>query len=155
MLNRAMIIGNVGKDPDIRTTTTGNKVASFSVATSDRWTDKNTGEKKEKTEWHRVTVFNENVVGIVEKYVAKGSKVYIEGKLRTRKWTDKDGVERYTTEIVLENFAGQIELLDKRQGGPPPADDGSFGETPQNRSDRKPATSAAGKNSDMDDEIPF
>jgi single-strand DNA-binding protein len=132
-LNRATIIGNVGKDPEIRATQDGRKIASLSVATSESWKDKNTGEKKESTEWHRVSVFNEGLVKVIEQYVTKGTKIMIEGQIKTRKWMDKDGLEKYTTEIVIQNFGGQMILL----GGKP-----SGG-------------SAAGGAAELDDEIPF
>jgi single-strand DNA-binding protein len=112
MLNKVMLIGHLGKDPEMRKTQDGRAVANFSVATSESWKDKNTGEKKEKTEWHNVVVFNEGLAGIIEKYVKKGSKIYVEGKLQTRKWQDKDGNDRYTTEVILQGFDGAIKLLD-------------------------------------------
>ena len=124
-VNKAIIVGNVGKKPDVHTSEAGTKIVSFSVATSERWTDKNTGEKKEKTEWHRVVCFggrdNDGLAGVAEKFLDKGSKVYVEGKLQTRKWT-KDGTDHYTTEIVLQGFGANLTLLDsKGNGGPPPA----------------------------------
>jgi single-strand DNA-binding protein len=113
-LNKVMLIGNLGKDPEIRKTQSGKPIANFSIATSGSWKDKQTGEKKEKTEWHNIVVFNEGLAGVVELYVKKGSKVYIEGVLQTRKWQDKDGNDRYTTEIVLQNYNGQLIMLDGR-----------------------------------------
>jgi single-strand DNA-binding protein len=110
-VNKAIIIGNVGKDPEIRSMQSGDKVASFSLATSESWKDKASGERKEKTEWHRVSVFNQGLIKVVEQYVTKGSRIYIEGQLETRKWTDKDGQEKYTTEIVLRPFRGELTLL--------------------------------------------
>lgn len=110
-LNKVTLIGRVGKDPEINTTKAGKKIASFSLATSENWKDKSTGEKKEKTEWHNVVVYNENIAKVVESYVNKGSQIYIEGQLQTRKWQDKDGKDRYTTEIVLQDFKGQLLLL--------------------------------------------
>src|SRR5690242_15397049 len=110
-INRAILIGNVGKDPEIRSTSDGREIANLSLATSESWKDKNTGEKKEKTEWHRVTILNENLVNVVKNYVKKGSKLYIEGSIQTRKWTDKDLIERYSTEIVLQNYGGVIIML--------------------------------------------
>jgi len=115
-VNKVTILGNVGKDPEIRSFPNGGRVASFSVATSEIWKDKNSGEKKERTEWHKISVLNDALVGVVEKYVKKGSKVYIEGQLETRKWQDKDGVEKYSTEIVLRPYSGEIVLLDSRNG---------------------------------------
>lgn len=125
-LNKVQIIGKLGKDPDIRTTQNGNRVASFSVATSETWKDKNTGEKKEKTEWIPIVIFNEHLVGVAESYLRKGSTVYIEGKFTTRKWTDSNGTEKYTTEVVLQNYAGELKMLGKppeggARGAPAPA----------------------------------
>jgi single-strand DNA-binding protein len=110
-LNKALIIGNVGKDPEIRSMQSGDTVASFSIATSESWKDKTSGERKEKTEWHRVSCFNQGLNKVIEKYVKKGSKIYIEGQIETRKWTDKDGAEKYSTEIVLRPFRGELVLL--------------------------------------------
>src|SRR5271154_5866182 len=115
-VNKVIIVGNLGKDPEIRTFQTGGRVASFSIATSENWKDKATGEKKERTEWHRVSVLNDKLVEIVERYIKKGSKVYIEGQLETRKWTDKDGQEKYSTEVVLRPFRGEITMLDSANG---------------------------------------
>jgi single-strand DNA-binding protein len=109
-VNKVILLGNVGKDPEIRSTADGKKIANFSVATSEEWKDKATGERKERTEWHRVCVFNDGLVGVIEKYVKKGTKVYIEGALQTRKWTDKDGAEKYSTEVILSGFNGQMVL---------------------------------------------
>lgn len=116
-VNKAIIVGNVGRDPEIRSTQNGTRIANLTIATSESWRDKNSGERKEKTEWHRVSVLNDSLVGVVEKYVHKGSKVYIEGAIQTRKWTDKDGATRYSTEITLGRFNGQIVLLDSKQEG--------------------------------------
>ncbi len=113
-LNKVCILGNVGKDPEIRSMQDGNEIANLTVATSESWKDKNTGEKKEKTEWHRIVIFNKNLVGVVKNYIKKGSKVYLEGALQTRKWTDKDGMEKYSTEIVLQNFGGNLIMLDSK-----------------------------------------
>ena len=110
-VNKVILLGNLGRDPDIRTMQNGKKVCSFSMATSDSWKDKETGEKKEKTEWHRVVVFNEGLVGVIENYVKKGTKLYIEGSLQTRKWTDDSGNEKYTTEIVIQGYGGRIDIL--------------------------------------------
>jgi single-strand DNA-binding protein len=116
-VNKVILVGNVGKDPEIRRTQDGRPIANFSLATSESWRDKNSGEKKEKTEWHRVVVFNENLCKVIEQYVKKGAKLYIEGALQTRKWTDKDGVEKYSTEVVLQGFNGNMTMLDgARQG---------------------------------------
>ena len=110
-VNKVILLGNLGGDPDIRTMQNGKKVCSFSMATSDSWKDKETGEKKEKTEWHRVVVFNEGLIGVVESYVKKGTKLYIEGSLQTRKWTDESGNEKYTTEIVIQGYGGRIDIV--------------------------------------------
>lgn len=116
-VNKVILIGNLGQDPEFRSFQNGDRVASFSVATSESWKDKATGEKKERTEWHRVSVLNQGLVKIVESYVKKGSKLYIEGQLETRKWQDKDGQDRYTTEVVLRPFRGELTLLDGKSGG--------------------------------------
>jgi single-strand DNA-binding protein len=112
-LNKVMLIGNLGKDPEIRATQDGREIANLTLATSESWKDKASGERKEKTEWHRIVIFNEHLVSIVKSYVKKGSKLYIEGALVTRKWTDKDGADKYATEIVLQGFSGSIVLLNK------------------------------------------
>ena len=139
-LNKVMLIGNLGADPEIRNLPNGGKVANLSIATSESWKDKSTGEKKEKTEWHRVTVFNEGLVGVVEKYLHKGDKVYLEGALQTRKWTDQAGVEKYSTEIVLANFNGTMTMLQTK---------GEGGAGGGQRTSSAPAAPA------MDDDIPF
>ena len=110
-VNKVILLGNLGQDPDIRTMQSGKKVATMSIATSDSWKDKDTGEKKEKTEWHRVVVFNEGLIGVVENYIKKGTKLYIEGALQTRKWTDDAGTEKYTTEIVIQGYGGRIDIV--------------------------------------------
>ncbi len=116
-VNKVILIGNLGRDPEIRSTQDGVRIANFSIATSENWRDKSSGERRERTEWHRVAIFNERLVEVVEKYIKKGAKLYIEGALQTRKWTDKDGQERYTTEIVLQRFRGELTMLDSRGGG--------------------------------------
>lgn len=153
-VNKVIIVGNLGKDPEVRTFQNGGRVASFSVATSESWKDKSTGERKEKTEWHRISILNENLVGIAERYLKKGSKVYIEGQLETRKWTNKEGVEQYTTEVVLRPFRGELTMLDSKGSG----DRGAMTAT----NDDAPASfgSAGGGTSgnaalEMDDSIPF
>ena len=110
-VNKVILLGNLGQDPDVRTMQNGKKVCTFSIATSDSWKDKETGEKKEKTEWHRVVVFNEGLIGVVENYIKKGTKLYIEGSLQTRKWTDDKGIEKYTTEIVIQGYGGRIDIV--------------------------------------------
>lgn len=114
-LNRVIIIGSCGRDPEIRSMPNGDRIANLSLATSETWRDKSSGEKKEKTEWHRVSIFNDNIVKVVENYVKKGSTIAIEGSLQTRKWTDKDGVEKYTTEVVAGKFNGSLTLLGGRE----------------------------------------
>jgi single-strand DNA-binding protein len=116
-VNKVILVGNVGKDPEIRRTPDGRPIANLSLATSETWRDKNTGERKEKTEWHRVVVFSEPLCKVIEQYVKKGSKLYIEGQLQTRKWQDQSGAEKYSTEVVLQGFGGTLTMLDSRQGG--------------------------------------
>ena len=119
-LNKVALIGNLGRDPEIRTTQDGTKVVNLSLATSEHWKDKGSGERREKTEWHRVVVFNERLVDVVEKYLKKGAKIYLEGALQTRKWTDQAGTEKYTTEIVLQKYRGEIVMLDGKSGDSAP-----------------------------------
>jgi single-strand DNA-binding protein len=146
-VNKVILVGNVGKDPEIRRTQDGRPIANLSLATSESWKDKNSGERKERTEWHRISCFNEGLCRVIEQYVKKGSKIYIEGQLQTRKWTDKDGVEKYSTEVVLQGFGGTLTLLDGRaQGG----GDEDQSERPAPKKER-----AYGDRRDMDDEIPF
>ncbi len=116
-VNKVILVGNLGKDPESRSFQNGGKVVSFSVATSDTWKDKNSGERKDKTEWHNVSIFSEGLARVAEQYLKKGSKVYLEGQLETRKWQDKDGNDRYTTDVVLRNFNSSMVLLDGREGG--------------------------------------
>lgn len=116
-VNKVILVGNIGKDPEIRTTQDGSKIASFSLATTESWTEKDSGQKTTRTEWHRVVVFNQNLADLVEKYVSKGTKLYVEGQLQTRKWTDAQGVERYTTEIVLSRFRGEMVIFDGKSDG--------------------------------------
>jgi len=156
-VNKVILIGNLGADPEIRRTQDGRPIANLRVATSESWRDKATGERREKTEWHRVVIFNEKLCQIVEQYLKKGSKVYLEGSLQTRKWQDKDGQDRYTTEVVLQGFNAQLTMLDKadRAGGDFGADPGA-GDFGSSGPARKPAAvGAGGKRGDMDDEIPF
>jgi single-strand DNA-binding protein len=146
-VNKVILVGNLGKDPDVRRTAAGDPVVNFTLATSESWRDKASGERKEKTEWHRVVIFNEHIAKIAEQYLRKGSKVFIEGQLTTRKWTDKDGIEKYTTEVVLNRFRGELQMLDSRgEGGG--ARSGAAG----GGSD-EPARSF--ERAEMDDEIPF
>lgn len=155
-INKVILVGNLGADPEVRATQDGREIASFSVATSETWKDKNTGERKERTEWHRIVVFNEGIVQVVKNYLKKGSKVYVEGMLATRKWTDQAGIERYTTEVVLKAFNGQLTMLDtKGSGGVPPAsspdDYGSGGSSGYSQA----PINQPGPVDDLDDEIPF
>lgn len=116
-VNKVILIGNLGRDPEIRSTQNGGKVANLSIATSESWRDRNSGERRERTEWHRVVVFSEGLIKVIESYLRKGSKVYVEGSLQTRKWTDQQGQERYSTEVVLQNFGGTLTMLDGRNEG--------------------------------------
>src|ERR1700733_3455044 len=117
-VNKVILVGNLGRDPEIRSFQNGGRVASFSIATSENWKDKSTGEKKERTEWHRISVLNDKLVEVVERYIKKGSKLYIEGQLETRKWTDKDGHEKYSTEVVLRPFRGELTMRDSANSNP-------------------------------------
>lgn len=124
-VNKVILIGNVGKDPEVRSTQGGKKVVTLSVATSETWKDRNSGERQERTEWHRVVIFNERLADVAERFVKKGSKIHVEGALQTRKWTDQSGVEKFSTEIVLQQFRGELTLLDGKGGGDAPdASDG-------------------------------
>jgi single-strand DNA-binding protein len=154
-VNKVILIGNLGADPEIRRTQDGRPIANLRVATSESWRDKATGERREKTEWHRVVIFNEGLCKIVEQYLKKGSKIYLEGALQTRKWTDKDGHERYSTEVVLQGFNSQLTMLDTRGGGGADTSDDFGSSGPSAARERKPALAGAGKSADMDDEIPF
>ena len=155
-VNKVILVGNLGADPEVRRTQDGRPIVNLRVATSDTWRDKNTGERREKTEWHRVVIFSEGLAKIAEQYLKKGSKVYLEGALQTRKWQDKDGQDRYSTEVVLQGFNSALTMLD-RAGGGAGSDNGDFGSPgPTASRERKPAMAAAGgKHDDMDDEIPF
>ena len=155
-VNKVILVGNLGKDPEVRRMTSGEPVVNLSIATSESWRDKASGERKEKTEWHRVVIFNKNLAEVAEKYLRKGAKVYVEGQLQTRKWTDKDNIERYSTEVVLQGFNSSLTMLDGRGGGAGSgADEGGSGGEFSAPRERKPAMVGAGKREDMDDEIPF
>ncbi|WP_166295759.1 single-stranded DNA-binding protein [Bradyrhizobium sp. 2S1] len=156
-VNKVILVGNLGKDPEIRRTQDGRPIANLSIATSETWRDKGTGERKEKTEWHRVVIFNEGLCKVAEQYLKKGAKVYIEGQLQTRKWTDQSGVEKYSTEVVLQGFNSNLTMLDGRSGGGSFSDDGGsdFGSAGPVSSAPRRAVAAGGRNSDMDDDIPF
>jgi single-strand DNA-binding protein len=162
-VNKVILVGNLGRDPEIRRTQDGKPVVNLSVATSENWRDKTTGERREKTEWHRVVIFNESLCRVAEQYLKKGSKVYLEGSLRTNKWQDQSGQDRYSTEVVLQ-FNAQLTMLDRAgasgAGGAP--DDGDmatsgsdFGAPGPMGSERKPAMAGAARRDDLDDEIPF
>lgn len=152
-INKVILVGNLGRDPEIRAMQDGREVANLAIATSESWKDRNTGERREKTEWHRVVIFNEGLVTIAKNYLRKGSKVYLEGQLQTRKWTDQSGAEKYSTEVVLQGFGSNLTMLDgKRDEGGSFADSGSsmsYSSAPQ----REPAMAGAG--APLDDEIPF
>ncbi|MCF2523704.1 single-stranded DNA-binding protein [Bradyrhizobium sp. G127] len=159
-VNKVILVGNLGADPEIKRTQDGRPIANLSVATSDTWRDKNTGERKEKTEWHRVVIFSEGLCKIAEQYLKKGSKVYLEGQLQTRKWQDKDGKDRYSTEVVLQNFNSTLTMLDGKSsgGGSFGAEEGGgdFGSSGPSRSaaPRRVAAGGGGRD-DMNDDIPF
>src|SRR5437868_4947906 len=116
-VNKVILVGNLGRDPEIRSTQNGTRIANLSLATSENWRDKNSGERKERTEWHRVVIFDDKLVEVVEKYLKKGSKIYVEGALQTRKWTDQSGAEKYSTEVVLQRYRGELTMLDGRNEG--------------------------------------
>jgi single-strand DNA-binding protein len=160
-VNKVILVGNLGKDPEIRRTQDGRPIANLSIATSETWRDKATGERKEKTEWHRVVIFNEGLCKVAEQYLKKGAKVYVEGALQTRKWTDQSGAEKYSTEVVLQGFNSTLTMLDGRGGG---GGGGSFGDEPGgdfgssgpvSSAPRRPVAAGGGRNNDMDDDIPF
>ena len=152
-VNKVILIGNLGADPEVRTTQSGSKVVNMRIATSENWRDKNTGERRERTEWHNVVIWNEGLTRIAEQYLRKGSKVYVEGQLQTRKWQDQSGQDRYTTEVVLQGFNGALTMLDGRgEGG---GDSGGFS-GPRAGGERPAASSApAFESGGMDDDIPF
>ena len=164
-VNKVILVGNLGRDPEVRSTQDGMKIVQLSVATSESWRDKASGERKDKTEWHRVVIFNDRLAEVAEKYLRKGSKVYVEGQLQTRKWTDKDGAEKYTTEVVISRFKGELTMLDGRgEGG---SGGGYGGDDMGSRSGSSSgggmgggggggrARVPAGGRDDLDDEIPF
>lgn len=151
MLNKVTLIGNLGADPEIRRTQDGRPIANIRLATNETWRDKATGERKQKTEWHRVVVFNEGLCKVVEQYLAKGSTIYVEGKIKTRKWTDQAGVEKYSTEIVLEQFDAKLVML----GGGGSNGNGGGGEFDDDRPAGRSSGGGRGRANDMDDDIPF
>lgn len=161
-VNKVILIGNLGRDPEIRSTQAGAPVVQLSIATSDTWKDRQTGERKERTEWHRVVIFNDHLCKVAENYLKKGSKVYVEGALQTRKWTDQSGVEKYTTEVVLQKFNGELTMLDSRnEGGGYGGGDNSGGDNDGFNQDSGSGQGGGGggsapvSGSDFDDEIPF
>ena len=163
-VNKVILVGNLGKDPEIRTLQSGTKVANLAVATSETWNDRQTGERKERTEWHRVVIFNDRVADVAERFLKKGAKIYVEGSLQTRKWTDQSGQERYTTEVVIGRFNGQLTMLDTRGSAEAGAGEGGGYRSERAPAQRvAPAASRGGggpsweapKGGDLDDEIPF
>ena len=165
-VNKVILVGNLGRDPEVRHMQDGNPVVNLSLATSENWKDRATGERREKTEWHRVVIFNENLARIAEQYLRKGSKIYVEGTLQTRKWQDQAGQDRYSTEVVLGRFRGELTMLDGRSGGAgsdagmggddaPPFEPGPSGPTGDGSSGGGRGPAAPGGDADFDDEIPF
>lgn len=162
-VNKVILVGNLGKDPEVRRNNNGDPIVNLRLATSETWKDKSTGERKEKTEWHSVVIFNEGLAGVAERYLKKGSKVYIEGQLQTRKWQDQSGNERYTTEVVLQRFRGELTILDSRNGGDEERNgnsrDGGGGSYQQQRDgDRgfgRGSPAGGSRYNDLDDDIPF
>jgi len=151
-VNKVILVGNLGRDPEIRSLNNGDRVANLSVATSETWRDRNSGERRERTEWHRVVIFNDNLVKVAENYLRKGSKVYLEGALQTRKFQDASGQEKYTTEVVLQKFRGELTMLDGRgEGGRDEGDLGGYSSGPRQQASGPRETFTA----DLDDEIPF
>ena len=151
-VNKVILVGNLGRDPEVRHTNDGNPIVNLSVATSENWRDRNSGERRERTEWHRVVVFNDKLGEIAQKYLKKGSKIYLEGQLQTRKWTDQQGAERYTTEIVLNRFRGELTMLDSRGAT---GDFTGTEELPPNTSPSADNLDPIGGGGELDDEIPF
>jgi len=159
-VNKVILVGNLGADPEIKRTQDGRPIANLRVATSESWRDKSTGERKEKTEWHRVVIFNEGLCRVAEQYLKKGAKVYIEGQLQTRKWTDQSGAERYSTEVVLQGFNSTLTMLDGRSGGgggfmSDDSSGGDFGASGPSGGAPRRAAVGGGRNADIDDDIPF
>ena len=158
-VNKVILIGNLGRDPETRSTQDGTKIVHLNLATSENWKDRNSGERRERTEWHRVVIFDEKLAEVAEKYLRKGSKVYLEGQLQTRKWTDQSGQEKYTTEVVLGRFRSQLTMLDGRGEGAPAG--GGYGGEPADSGYSSPGSGGGGRapapagGGDLDDEIPF
>ena len=155
-VNKVIIVGNLGADPEVKSFSNGGRIANLRIATSESWTDRTTNERKERTEWHSVTLDNDNLVKIAEQYLRKGSKVYVEGQLRTRKWQDRDGNDRYTTEVYVGRFRGELTLLDRRESGSSGYDD-SYGSGANSRPQSAPSRSLPGApaGDDLDDDVPF
>ena len=151
-VNKVILIGNLGKDPEVRRTQDGKPIANLTVATSETWRDKSSGERKEKTEWHRVVIFSEPLCKVAEQYLKKGAKVYIEGALQTRKWTDQSGIEKYSTEVVLQAYGGVLTMLDKLESRSESEQENSYAEA---TGAARPPRRAVANNADMDDDIPF
>jgi single-strand DNA-binding protein len=167
-VNKVILVGNLGKDPEVRTTQSGSKIVNLTLATSENWTDRASGERKERTEWHRVVIFNDRIGDVAERFLRKGRKVYIEGSLQTRKWTDQSGQERYTTEVVLSQFRGELVLIDSQRGEEGGMAEGGGGGYQRAPAQQRPAAGGAArsggggapsweaaKGGDLDDEIPF
>ena len=154
-VNKVILVGNLGADPEIRSLGSGDRVANLRVATSETWRDKSSGERKEKTEWHRVVIFNENLVKVAESYLRKGSKVYIEGSIQTRKWADQSGVEKFSTEVVLQKFRGELTMLDGRSGDAEQGESGGYGGGFSSGPKAPRSGPREEFTADMDDEIPF
>ena len=156
-VNKVILVGNLGRDPETRHTQDGSPVVNLSVATSEQWRDKGSGERRERTEWHRVVIFNEHFCKIAESYLRKGSKIYIEGQLQTRKWTDQSGIEKYSTEVVLQRYRGELTMLDTRgEGGGAMAGGDTYGSAaPAEPAMAEPVAAGGGGGGDLDDEIPF
>jgi len=157
-VNKVILIGNLGADPEVRRTQDGRSIVNLRLATSETWRDRNSGERKERTEWHRVVIFNENICKVAEQYLKKGAKIYVEGQLQTRKWQDQSGQDRYSTEVVLQGFNSVLTMLDRagvRAGGDVGSDEDDFGASSPSTRERKPAMAGTSKRGDWDDEIPF
>ena len=157
-VNKVILIGNLGRDPEIRNTQSGSPIANLNIATSESWKDKSTGERREKTEWHRVVIFDEHLSRIAQQYLRKGSKVYVEGQLQTRKWQDQNGVEKYTTEVVLQRFSGTLTMLDGRNDGGAGgggSGGGNYGGGGSSEGGGGGFNDGGGGGGDLDDEIPF
>ena len=156
-VNKVILLGNLGQDPVVRTSQDGNKIVQLSIATSDRWKDRNSGEQREKTEWHRVVIFNENLSNIAEQYLKKGSTVFVEGQLQTRKWQDQNGIDKYTTEVVLGRFRGELAMIGSRSDSPNISDtqDHVSEHNASNEITQKDSNPPMGGAGDLDDEIPF